>query len=109
MENNSISISPISDNLLDVYLNNSELREFVFAIDFIQLYDTEMSQTNMHSIEDTQQILDWIKSQTILPDFGTGFETENIEVNDSVPGTLVDQDLSLCKYQFMCKITFYKQ
>ena len=36
------------------------------------------------------------------------FETEKIEVDDSVPGTLVDQNLSLCKYQFNCKIVFFK-
>ena len=102
MENNSISISPISENVIDDYISGSKLKELIFAIDFIQLYDTQMSETNMHSIEDTQQILDWVKSQTTLPDFGDGFETESVEVDDSVPGTLVDQDLNLCKYQFTC-------
>ena len=109
MENNSISISPISENVIDDYISGSKLKELIFAIDFIQLYDTQMSETNMHSIEDTQQILDWVKSQTTLPDFGDGFETESVEVDDSVPGTLVDQDLNLCKYQFTCKVTFYQE
>ena len=109
MENNQISINPISENEIVTYIDGSSLNELIFTIDFIQLYDTEQSNTNMHSIEDTQDIIDWVKSQTTLPDFGDGHETESVEVNDSVPGTLIDQDLNLCKYQFTCKVIFYKK
>ena len=109
MENNQISVNPISENEIVTYIDGSSLNEFIFTIDFIQLYDTEQSNTNMHSIEDTQDIIDWVKSQTTLPDFGDGHETESVEVNDSVPGTLIDQDLNLCKYQFTCKVIFYKK
>ena len=109
MENNQISINPISENKIEPYIDGSSLNELIFTIDFIQLYDTEQSNTNMHSIEDTQDIIDWVKSQTTLPDFGDGHETESVEVNDSVPGTLIDQDLNLCKYQFTCKVIFYKK
>ena len=109
MENNSISISPVSENTVTPYIDGSEDKEFLFIIDFVQSYDTEMSETNMHSIEDTQQIIDWVKSQTTLPDFGDGFKTESVEVDELVPGILVDQDLCLCKYQFNCRIKFFQQ
>lgn len=109
MENNNISISPISENTVQDYIDGSKDKELLFAIDFVQLYDTEMSETNMHSIEDTQEILNWVKSQTTLPNFGVGFVTESVEVEDEVPGTLVDQNLGLCKYQFNCKIKFFQE
>ena len=31
MENNSISISPISENVIDDYINGSKLKELIFA------------------------------------------------------------------------------
>ena len=109
MENNSVSVSFLSENTITPYINGSQEKEFLFTIDFVQAYDTYQSDTNMHSIEDTQAIIDWVKSQTTLPDFGTGFETYSVEIDEQVPGMLVDQDLSLCKYQFNCKINFFQE
>ena len=109
MENNSVSVSFLSENTVTSYINGSQEKEFLFTIDFVQAYDTYQSDTNMHSIEDTQAIIDWVKSQTTLPDFGTGFKTYSIEIDEQVPGMLVDRDLSLCKYQFNCKINFFQE
>ena len=109
MENNSVSVSFLSENTVTSYINGSQEKEFLFTIDFVQAYDTYQSDTNMNSIEDTQAIIDWVKSQTTLPDFGTGFETYSIEIDEQVPGMLVDRDLSLCKYQFNCKINFFQE
>ena len=109
MENNSVSVSFLSENTVTPYIDGSQEKEFLFTIDFVQAYDTYQSDTNMHSIEDTQAIIDWIKSQTTLPDFGDGFETYSVEIDEQVPGILVDQDLSLCKYQFNCKIKFFQE
>lgn len=108
MEDNSVSINPISENKIVQYIDGSAEKELLFAIDFVQSYDTEMSETNLRSIEDTQAVIDWVKSQTTLPDFGTGCETESVEVLDEVPGTLIDQNINCCKYQYTCRVKFYQ-
>jgi hypothetical protein len=109
MEENNVSITPISGGNVIPYIDGSSERELLFAIDFVQAYDTETSTTNLRSIEDTLDVIEWVKTQTVLPDFGDGFETESIEVDDEVPGTLVDQDNHLCKYQYICKIKFFQE
>jgi hypothetical protein len=68
MEENNVSITPISDGNVIEYINGSSERELLFAIDFVQAYDTETSSTNLRSIEDTLDVIEWVKTQTVLPD-----------------------------------------
>lgn len=108
MEQNNVSLNPISDNVITPYASGASENELVFAIDFIKLYDLEQSDTNIDSMESVLGLAEWISTETTLPDFGDGFITNKVEILEEVPSILVDQDSNLCKYQFQARVSYTK-
>ena len=99
---NSVSGSTITEK----YMDGSTENELPFAIALVRLYSAEMSDDNVNAINEVANLVEWFKTETTLPDFGTDKIVNSIEITQDIPDIVIDQDAGLCKYQILGKVQF---
>ena len=107
MDIGSNSVNSVSGNMVtQKYTDGSTENELTFAIALIRLYSAEMSDDNVNAINEVANLVEWFKTETTLPDFGTDKIVNSIEITQDIPDIVIDQDAGLCKYQIQGKVQF---
>lgn len=107
MDIGSNSVNSVSGNMVtQKYTDGSTENELTFAIALIRLYSAEQSDDNVNAINEVSNLVEWFKTETTLPDFGTDKVVNSIEITQNIPDIVVDQDAGLCKYQIQGKVQF---
>ena len=107
MDIGSNSVNSISGAMVtEKYTNGATENELPFAIALIRVYSAEMSDDNVNAINEVNNFVEWIKTETTLPDFGSDKVVNSIEITQDLPDIVVDQDAGLCKYQIQGKVQF---
>ena len=81
-------------------------------IAMIKEYDFEQSETNLNSMSEAQNFIDWMQQQDLIsnyPQLGDNCAVEEIAVSDTVPTVWVNQADNLAKYQVNCTIKYLEQ
>lgn len=107
MEIGSSSIQSVpGSTIITQYNNGSCERELIFAVSLVKLYDAGMSENNIDAIAEVKALSDWIEEQTTLPDFGTDYIVNSVDILDHVPNLTIDQESNTCSYLFQCSVNY---
>ena len=72
MDMGSNSVNSVSGSMItEKYMDGSTENELTFAIALVRLYSAEMSDDNEHAINEVANLVEFFKTETTLPDFGT--------------------------------------
>ena len=107
MDIGSNSVNSVSGAMVTKrYTNGATENELTFAIALIRMYSAEMSDDNVNAINEVANLVEFFKTETTLPDFGSDKIVNSIEITQDLPDIVVDQDAGLCKYQIQGKVQF---
>ena len=109
MINDNTSLNSVSgERKIDEFIDGSYTAELYFSITMVKGYDSETSLTNIDSIFEIENFMDWIDNDDNLKslDFGDSVNILEIDVMQNVPTILVDSEQNLAKYQFQSRIRY---
>ena len=109
MINDNTSLNSVSgERKIDEFIDGSYTAELYFSIAMVKGYDSETSLTNIDSIFEIENFMDWIDNDDNLKslDFGDSVNILEIDVMQNVPTILVDSEQNLAKYQFQSRIRY---
>lgn len=111
MSPGDVSLITDSDNLINSFIDGTELRDYVFNIAFIKTYDTGTSDINMEAMKEAQNFNEWIKEQdknAIYPDFGND-DVLSMSVLSPIPLMSIDTDASAARYMLQIGVSYLKR
>ena len=111
-EDGNTSVMSSESSTIEEYIDGSKLITLPFTISMIKRYDFEQSDTNLISMSEAQNFIDWMQQQDLIsnyPQLGDNCIVEEIAVSDTVPTVWVNQADNLAKYQVNCTIKYLEQ
>lgn len=111
-DGNTSVMSSESNVSVDEYIDGSKLITLPFVISMIKKYDFEQSDTNLISMSEAQNFIEWMCEQNDIgnyPDLGDNCVIEEMSVTDLVPTVLVNTAESKAKYVVNCTIKYFKK
>ena len=109
MINDNTSLNSVSgERKINEFIDGSYIAELYFSISMVKGYDSETSLTNIDSIFEIENFMDWIDNDDNLTNlnFGASVNLLEIDVMQNVPTILVDKEQNLAKYQFQARIKY---
>lgn len=111
-DGNTSVMSSESNASVETFIDGSKLITLPFVVSMIKEYDFEQSETNLNSMSEAQNFIDWMQAQELIsnyPQLGDNCIVEEIAVSDTVPTVWVNQADNLAKYQVNCTIKYLEQ
>lgn len=110
MEDGASSVNSVSGTtVLEKYIDGSTKNELIFAISLSKTYDTEMSELNIDAIGDISALTTAIEESSTLPDLGSDYIVDMVEIVQDIPSVNIYQDDNICEYQIQAKIIYIKK
>ena len=110
-DGNTSLMSSDSNTTVEEYIDGSKLITLPFIVSMVKSYDFEQSDTNLISMSEAQNFIDWMRQQESIdnyPDLGNNCVAEEISVNDT-PTVWVNSADNLAKYQVNCTIKYIQK
>lgn len=109
MVSDNTSLNSVSgERKITEFIDGSYTAELYFSISMVKGYDSETSLTNIDSIFEIENFMDWIDDDDNLKklNFGDDVKLLELDVMQNVPTILVDSEQNLAKYQFQACIQY---
>lgn len=102
-----------SDQIVERYIDNSELRHYNCALTRFQAFSSDPNDmANITAVTDLEELADWLEAQTAagnLPEFPEGCEVQEIRVLPNESGYMVAQDFTQAKYMIQFQIDYIRR
>ena len=110
-EDGNTSVMSSESSTIEEYIDGSKLITLPFTISMIKRYDFEQSDTNLTSMSEAQNFIEWLCEQNNIgnyPDLGNCV-IEELAVTNLAPTVLVNTAENLAKYSVNCVIKYIQK
>lgn len=111
MQSGDVAMITDEDREVNMFIDGTQEREYIFNIAFVQMYDNSTSDTNMQAMEETQNFNAWIKEQNFArnyPDFGKD-TVNSINVLSEIPLMGIDENSNTASYMLQLSISYLRK